>query len=247
MKKKQNIFYCFAAKKSFLEAELLLDFIDIHTHYLPGVDDGFQCQADTIAALEAMRAWGVKRIYFTPHVMADLPANRVPFLKEQFVGLALKIPEGMEVRLGAEYMLDASFYVREEEGLLFLGDRYVLIEMSYLYPSPELDQIVYNLQIRNYIPLLAHPERYLFLNEKKHEELRDRGCRYQLNLMSLSGQYGVRAQQVAWYLLQHGMYDFVGTDIHRLPVFRRSMERLKLTVPEEELLHRLIRQNELLW
>jgi tyrosine-protein phosphatase YwqE len=91
---------------------------------------------------------------------------------------------------------------------------------------------VYELQLQNYVPLLAHPERYLFLGERAYVRLKERGCRYQLNLMSLAGQYGVRAREVAWFLLENGLYDFAGTDMHHLGVFRHAMERLRLTAPE---------------
>lgn len=247
MKKKETFFYRFQSKKTVLEAELLKNLTDIHSHYLPGVDDGFQEKEKAASALEAMVEWGVKRVYFTPHVMGDLSENKPAFLKERFADFCKEAPAGIELRLGAEYMLDASFFDHLEEGLLPLGKKHVLIEMSYMYPSPELMNIIYDLQTRGYVPLLAHPERYVFMDESQYKELKEKGCRYQLNLMSLSGQYGRRAYDVAWYLLQQGMYDFVGSDIHHLNVFRHNMKQLKLTEQEQELLRKLIRQNDLLW
>ena len=116
-----------------------------------------------------------------------------------------------------------------------------------MYPSPELINIIYDLQLKDYIPLLAHPERYVFMDEAEYKSLKEKGCRFQLNLMSLSGQYGGRAYDVAWFLLQNDMYDFVGTDIHHLRVLQHNMGHLKLTVKELDLLHKLIRQNDLLW
>lgn len=230
-----------------MEAGLLKGFTDIHTHYLPGVDDGFQQAEDVEVALETMLEWGVSKIYFTPHVMADYPRNKPDYLREQFGQFLREAPAGLELRLAAEYMLDASFYDREKEGLLSLGNRHVLIEMSYLSPSPELINIIYDLQLKEYIPLLAHPERYLFMDEHQYRELKAKGCKYQLNLMSLAGQYGKRAYDVAWYLLQNGLYDFAGTDIHHLRAFRYNMDRLMLTSNEICLLQNLIRQNDLLW
>lgn len=247
MKKKTSFTHRFLTKKNVLEASFLDGFSDIHTHYLPGVDDGFQTEKDTIDALNQMKEWGVKRICFTPHVMADLPDNRPVFLKEKFDLFLSKAPSGIELRLAAEYMLDASFYEQQSDGLLSLGGKYILIEMSYMYPSPELINIIYDLQIKGYIPLLAHPERYLFMSEEEYKSLREKGCRFQLNLMSLSGQYGGWAHDVAWYLLQNNMYDFVGSDIHNLRVFQHNMEHLKLTTKEQDLLYKLIRQNDLLW
>lgn len=247
MKKKNAFFDRFSPKKSFVEAGFLNGLTDIHSHYLPGVDDGFQTVEETVQALSTMVEHGVKRIYFTPHIMADIPKNRPGFLQERFAGFQKEAPAGIELRLAAEYMLDVGFYAQQEEGLLTLGGRHVLIEMSYLSPSLELINVIYDLQLKEYVPLLAHPERYLFMDKAQYSELKAKGCKYQLNLMSLSGQYGRRAQDVAWFLLQNGMYDFVGSDIHRLNVFLHNVNHLKLTLKEQNLLQDLIRQNDLLW
>lgn len=247
MKKHEHFLNRFAARKTVLSSNLFAGVTDIHSHYLPGVDDGFKESEDSVEALRKMVDWGVERIYLTPHVMADLPENRPDFLKERFSSFVQEIPEGIELRLSAEYMLDASFYDQLNAGLLPLGENHILIEMSYLFPSLELLQIIYDLSLRGYIPLLAHPERYLYMNEQQYVELKEKGCRFQLNLMSLSGQYGKRSCDVAWFLLQKGMYDFVASDIHHLRVFRHNMERLKLTEKELDLLRNLFRQNDLLW
>lgn len=246
MKKSQPFLYHFQPRKNAFEAKLLADLTDIHTHFLPGVDDGFQQKESAVSALKDMIDWGVKRVYFTPHIMDDLPLNNPAFLKERFAAFLEDAPTGIDIRLGAEYMLDASFYKQMEEGLLPLGKNHVLIEMSYLYPSPELMNVIYQLRINDYIPLLAHPERYLFMDEKQYRELKEKGCRFQLNLMSLSGQYGRHTHDVAWHLLQHGFYDFAGTDIHHLNAFRHNMTQLKLTKAEQELVRELIRKNDIL-
>ena len=99
MKKRTSFTHCFSTKKSALDVSLLQGFTDIHTHYLPGVDDGFQTEEDTIRALEEMIRWGVKRVYFTPHAMADLPDNRPVFLKERFARFQSNAPAGIELRL----------------------------------------------------------------------------------------------------------------------------------------------------
>lgn len=246
MKKKKALFHRFQPKKTALEAGILNNLTDIHSHYLPDVDDGFEKTEDTIAALRVMVDWGVKCIYFTPHVMSDLPCNKREFLKERFADFLKIAPDGITFRLGAEYMLDASFYDHMKDGLLPLGENHVLIEMSYMSPSPQLTNIIYDLQMQNYIPLLAHPERYLFMSEKQYGELKEKGCRFQLNLTSLAGQYGQRVHDVAWFLLQQGMYDFVGSDIHNLNVFRHKVNLLRLTKEEQELVHKLVRKNDLL-
>ncbi len=247
MKKKVSIIDRFASRKSFLEAGLLKGFTDVHTHYLPAVDDGFRQAEGAIEALKTMVSLGVKRVWMTPHVMEDIPQNRPAFLKERFAGFVPLAPEGIELRLAAEYMLDGGFQKQQEEGLLTLGGNHVLIEMSYMAASPSLLNVVYDLQIKGYKPLLAHPERYLYLREADYLDLKEKGCRFQLNLMSLSGQYGQESREVAWYLLQNGMYDFVGSDIHNLQVFMHNVNRMKLTLKEQKLIQELSSQNDLLW
>ena len=199
MKKKSNLFDIFVKKHNFCDTELLKKGTDIHSHCLPGVDDGIQSIEEAIQALTAMKKYGVECIYFTPHVMEDYPKNSADFLKERFVEFQQEVADiDIEIVLAAEYMLDASFYKHLENGeLLCLKGNYLLIEMSYLSPSPDLENIIYNLQLKGYHPILAHPERYLFMDEKDYDHLKQFGCKYQLNLMSLSGQYGKRAYNVA--------------------------------------------------
>ncbi len=247
MKKKSSLFYCFIPKKSAWQTDLLEGMTDIHSHYLPGVDDGMRTVDESVKALEEMRNRGVKHVYLTPHIMSELESNRPGFLRQQFSSLLQKAPEGIALRLAGEYMLDAAFDGQMKEGLLTLSDKYVLIEMSYMYPSPELNSVVYNLQVKGFQPIIAHPERYMFMERADYTTLKEKGCLYQLNLLSLSGQYGKRAYDVAWYLLQHGFYDFAGTDIHSYRILREALERLKLSLPEKNLIRSLIGRNDLLW
>ena len=245
MKKKSNLFDIFAKKHNFCDTELLKKGTDIHSHCLPGVDDGIQSVQEAIQALTAMKKHGIERVYFTPHVMEDYQKNSAIFLKQLFTEFQQDVSDiDIEMVLAAEYMLDASFYNHFEKGeLLCLKGDYLLIEMSYLSPSPDLEDIIYNLQLKGYRPILAHPERYLFMDQKDYTHLKQLGCKYQLNLMSLSGQYGKRAYNVAWYLLQNGLYDFAGTDMHNYKVFHRSMSRLKLTKREVALIQNLLEKN----
>jgi len=244
MKRKNSLLNIFSKKTNFWDSYLLKGITDIHSHYLPGVDDGMRTFEESIDALYSMREHGVKRVYLTPHVMADYQKNDTNFLKECFAEFQKQAPTGIELMLAAEYMLDASFLRRMEGELLCLKDNHVLIEMSFLSPSPELKNVIYNLQIRGYHPILAHPERYLFMDKNDYGNLKSLGCKYQMNLMSLSGLYGKRPYDVAWYLLEEGLYDFMGTDIHNYRVFQKSMSRLKLTQREIIQIRDLIAQNE---
>jgi protein-tyrosine phosphatase len=178
MKKKESFLLRFAKRSSLLEAGLLKGMADIHSHYLPGVDDGFQTEADAVETLLQMQEWGVTRVYCTPHMMTDYSENRPDFLRERFARFVEVVPDGLAMRLAGEYMLDAGFAAQRKAGLLTLGKDFVLIEMSYMSPSPGLMNTLYELQLNGLKPILAHPERYLFMDEKRYRELKEKGCRF---------------------------------------------------------------------
>ena len=121
-------------KKNAVHTDLLRGTADVHSHLLPGVDDGVQSADDMQAALNAMQEAGVERVFLTPHVMADLPDNRRSYLQDRFACMKQFAPEGVELRLAAEYMLDAGFRLQMADGLLTYADRQVLVETSYLSP-----------------------------------------------------------------------------------------------------------------
>lgn len=191
-------------------------FADIHTHLLPGVDDGVRSAAESVEILSLLHTKGVKRVYLTPHVMDDYPQNRAAYLKKQFQHLlrhtcGAAIPE---LHLAAEYMLDGQFGGHIEEGLLSYDGRHVLVEMSCVQAPNDLHEKLYEMQLSSYTPILAHPERYLFLSLPKLERLKECGCQFQLNLFSLCGMYGAEVAKQAEQLLRKGMYDYAGSDLH---------------------------------
>ena len=137
-------------KKNAVHTDLLRGAADVHSHLLPGVDDGVQSADDMRAALEAMLEAGVERVFLTPHVMADLPDNRRSYLQDRFACVKQSAPEGIELRLAAEYMLDAGFRLQMADGLLTYADRQVLVETSYLSPSPDYLNLLYELSLEGY-------------------------------------------------------------------------------------------------
>lgn len=143
-------------KKNAVHTDLLRGTADVHSHLLPGVDDGVQSADDMQAALNAMQEAGVERVFLTPHVMADLPDNRRSYLQDRFACMKQFAPEGVELRLRAEYMLDAGFRLQMADGLLTYADRQVLVETSYLSPPPDYLNLLYELSLEGYTPVLAH-------------------------------------------------------------------------------------------
>lgn len=230
-------------------------FVDIHSHLVPGIDDGAKDMDDSLNLIRQMAEYGVRDIITTPHIMAGVYNNTPEIILEggekvlselselseqselpvptdqrehreselselsELNGPAIQLPNyPVKLRFAAEYMLDEGFTRHLEDGLLTLIDKLVLVEMSYLNAPYNLYELLYEMQMKGYEPVLAHPERYGFYhgNFKEYEKLKNRGCLFQMNLLSLTKQYGKGVQQTALRLLESGMVDFVGTDTHHV-------------------------------
>ena len=153
----------------------------------------------------------------------------------------------ISIRAAAEHMIDDNFESILERGAIMpLGDQYLLVEMSYLQASINFDEAVSKIMKRGFFPILAHPERYLYLNNnlKKHSEYKKQGLRYQLNLLSLGKYYGNEVQQMAFKLLDKGMIDFIGSDIHNMNQLN-SLKEIQLNRNILEALKPIIRATTL--
>lgn len=197
------------------------DFIDIHSHLLPGIDDGAKNLKDSISLIRTMRSYGVKNFVTTPHVLGDVYPNSSELilskLKEVQEELSKQGLEDVHIRAAAEYMLDEQFSQRLKEGdLLTLKDNLILVEMSYFSAPLNLYDVLFEIQLKGYKPVLAHPERYNFYHNdfEQYYKLKKAGCLFQLNFLSLTEQYGKHVQQVSQKLLKLNLYDFLGTDTH---------------------------------
>lgn len=192
--------------------------MEMHSHLLPGIDDGAQTVEDTIRLIEHMRSLGWKGAITTPHIMSDLYPNNKQTIESAFAQIQDKIPKDFKLSFAAEYMVDEYFgkTVAANEPLLSFGDNHVLIEMSYLGESQNIKEMIFQLRIKGYRPILAHPERYVFYHRslQKIRDIKDMGCDLQLNLLSLIGYYGSAVKHVAEKLLSEHLYDFAGTDLH---------------------------------
>ena len=197
---------------------------DIHNHLLPGVDDGFQHTADSLQAIKRMADAGCRDFVFTPHLNPDVyPDMDEPAHTLAYQRLTAQIPSewGVTTALAAEYMVVNGFEDRvssKADEMHTYPDGSILIEMSYFYRSPNLEQTLFELNMAGLKPILAHPERYLYMLEclKDFDRLQDMGCRFQMNFMSLTGTYGKASLKILSHLLRHNMYSFVATDLHSL-------------------------------
>lgn len=197
------------------------NFIDIHCHLLPNVDDGSKSFEESLLLLKRMHFYGIKHVVLTPHIMEGVWENSSVFLNKRFNELNdyLQKSSFNEVRLhlAAEYMLDSKFNsLLKQEKLLTLKDDFLLIEMSYLSPPINLYETIFEIQMAGYKPILAHPERYKFLHNhfEEYHKLKNVGCYFQLNLLSLTNYYGNDVKNTAIKLLKEKLIDFVGSDTH---------------------------------
>jgi tyrosine-protein phosphatase YwqE len=218
------------------------NYVDIHSHLLWGIDDGARTFEDTLRLTKTLQGFGISQLITTPHIIEHVWDNSSELIK------AKKADTQMELRkhqieipfhAAAEYMMDDHFVQLFKNGdLLTLKDNYVLVEMSYINPPIQLYSILFDLQVAGYIPVLAHPERYLFYHQNFGEylKLKRAGCLFQLNLLSVVGYYGEEIAKIAEKLLQQGMYSFVGSDVHHdnhVAAFKQKV-KLKDLAPLKE-------------
>ena len=196
-------------------------FTDWHSHILPGVDDGIRRMDDALAVLKRYEEAGVKKIWLTPHIMED-DANTTDSLRAQFAELKEAYNGGIELRLAAENMLDSLFEERlENHDFLPIGEdgTHLLVETSYMNPPFGFQDIINQAMSEGYNIVLAHPERYRYMDESDYRDLKSQGVKFQTNFASLVGGYGETARKKAEWLLKEGMIDLTGSDIHRLSFF----------------------------
>jgi tyrosine-protein phosphatase YwqE len=196
-------------------------FVDIHSHLLPGIDDGAKDLETSIALIQKMASYGIKNFITTPHILGDVYPNTPEVIKRKLKEVTDELKRrnllDISISAAAEYMMDEKFTdLIEKEQLLTFKDNLVLVEMSYFSPPINLYEILFQLQLKGYKPILAHPERYntYHNNFKEYYKLKRAGCLFQLNLLSLTEHYGKHIQKTTEKLLKENMYDFVGTDVH---------------------------------
>ncbi len=224
----------FFSKNKYL-VDLLEGFTDFHNHLLPGIDDGASSVEDSLQMLNKFKEFGVKNFVATPHVMGDYYPNTPESINTALKELRAKLPSDISINAAAEYMMDQHLLkIIEDRKLLPVTENYLLVEMSYFQQPINLTEILFKLQTKAYKPILAHPERYGFYHSKglkQYKDLKSRGCRFQLNMLSISGHYGTGMQKTALQLLENGYIDFISSDAHRL----NHLEKLaKITLNKKQ-------------
>jgi protein-tyrosine phosphatase len=195
--------------------------VDMHSHVLWGLDDGADTLEKSLEMVAVLVQMGFRKLIMTPHIMGDFYRNTPTGIREKLAQLQAAVKEkGWEIELdcAAEYYLDEWFLdkVKAEEPLLSFGENYVLVETSYINEPLNLKEIIFTLKAAGYKPVLAHPERYMYLYDRFEEllKMQELGIFFQININALSGYYSDTARKVAEKLIDLKLVHFIGTDAH---------------------------------
>lgn len=213
--------------------------LDMHSHLIPGVDDGAKDVADSLQLITGLRDIGFHHLITTPHTLQDIHPNTTETLKKGHSLLDGKLPEGIILNLSSEYYLDEQFQNQLVEGnLMPLKGNRLLVEFSQISRPHDLEEVFFDLGIRGYQVVLAHPERYLFFHKHfdYYKRIKEMGIELQINALSLTEHYGKRIKLIAEKLIEKDMIDFIGTDIHHV----KHLETLK-KVPSSKHFERLVK------
>lgn len=225
--------------------------VDIHSHLIPGIDDGSQSMEESLSLLKGIEALGYEKVITTPHIMADAYKNTPEIIYE---GLHLlreaSSQEGIELEIeaAAEYYLDDGFYKHlESRNLMTIVGEYILFETSYISKPLQFEEMIFAIGTAGYKPLLAHPERYRYIKEplKEYSRLKELGVMFQVNINSFGGHYGKSAKTLATFLCNEGMIDFLGSDTHHIKQVQ-TLEALLRTEQYAEIFDKNSIKNNLL-
>ena len=214
-------------RKTLLESGVFQGYADCHSHILPAVDDGIRTLEDSLSALDYFESIGFDELWCTPHIMEDMP-NRTEDLRRSFEELVSAYSGGMRLCLAAEYMMDNALFDRlEKDDLLPYGPEgdSLLVETSFVNPPFNMDGLLDKVRSCGLFPVLAHPERYLYMGKDRILELADSGVKFQMNIVSLTGCYGDFVRDRAEWMYKKKLYSYSGTDIHSLRVTRERFEK----------------------
>lgn len=193
---------------------------DWHSHILPGVDDGCRTMEESQKLLAMYEQAGIRSVYMTPHVMQDMP-NTTADLKIEFERLRRKCSGMVHISLASENLLDFLFGQRlQERDFLLLTGRKLLVETSFYNPPSDFDDILADIFKAGLVPVLAHPERYVYMDEKRYQALHKSGVQFQVNIPSLAGIYGPEVKDRAEMIIAGNMADCYGTDVHGTEEFK---------------------------
>ncbi|KYJ87602.1 tyrosine-protein phosphatase [Sulfurovum riftiae] len=194
--------------------------VDLHSHLIPGIDDGSQSMEESLSLLRGMKSLGYEKVITTPHIMSDAYKNTPKNIKEGLIKLReTALNEGIEIEINAaaEYYLDDGFVDLLEQGeMMTVNGKYLLFETSYVSKPLRTEEMIFEITSAGYTPIMAHPERYRYIKEpmKEYGRFKELGVLFQVNLNSFGGHYGRSAKVLADFLSKNGMIDYLGSDVH---------------------------------
>jgi tyrosine-protein phosphatase YwqE len=194
--------------------------VDLHSHLIPGIDDGSQDMLESLSLLKGMEALGYKKVITTPHIMSDAYRNTPEIIVNGLKSLresAIKEGITIEIEAAAEYYLDDGFDDLLQKGdILTIKEEYLLFETSYFAKPIQFEEMIFSITSSGYKPLMAHPERYRYIKDplKEYKRFKELGVLFQVNLNSFGGHYGRDAKHKVDFLSKEGMIDFLGSDVH---------------------------------
>lgn len=206
----------FNKKTSIGASGILAGATDYHSHILPGVDDGVESMEEALRILAAYEELGIKELWLTPHIMEDIP-NTPEKLQARFAELRGAYKGNIVLHLAAEYMIDNHFQgILKNKELLPIGTKsnHLLVETSYFSSPIRLHETLKQIKAIGFYPILAHPERYIYMETDDYLELKEEDVKFQLNILSLGGYYGNTAKKKAEQMLKKGFYNIIGSDLH---------------------------------
>ncbi|GIV28772.1 MAG: capsular polysaccharide biosynthesis protein [Bacteroidia bacterium] len=217
-----GIFSFFKKKENLPPADLSKVQVDIHSHLIPGIDDGAKTIEDSIRLLQRFVELGFKKVITTPHIMSDFYRNTPEIILSGLEKLRNELSKqaiSIDIEAAAEYYLDYEIEKKiERKGLLTLGGKYVLFELPFVAAPDNLYKAIFDMQMNGYIPILAHPERYSYWYRSfdTYYELKEKGVLFQLNTISLTGHYSPETKKIAERMIDENLIDFIGSDCHHL-------------------------------
>jgi tyrosine-protein phosphatase YwqE len=217
-----GFFSFFKKKENLTPADLSQLQVDIHSHLIPGIDDGAKTIEDSIRLLQRFAELGFKKVITTPHVMSDFYRNTPDIILSGLNKLKNELAKqnfSITIEAAAEYYLDYELEKKIElKELLTLGGKYVLFELPFVAAPDNLHKAIFDMQTNGYIPILAHPERYSYWYRSfdTYYELKEKGVLFQLNTISLTGHYSPETKKIAERMIDENLIDFVGSDCHHL-------------------------------
>ena len=195
---------------------------DIHCHILPGVDHGSRNIEDSLEMLRAEMEMGINRVILTSHVTAVTFENTRESLMDAFLKLKDAVTDAgldIDLYLSAEYRMD-EYFDREyaADHLIPMPGKHILLENSFQQELMNLNELLFDMQVKGYKTILAHPERYSYYSHrrKRYEELHNAGARFQINILSFTGYFGEEARDSALWFARNGMIDYLGSDMHNI-------------------------------